>query len=137
MHSYKTITVLSMKTVDTTSVSMSRKYKLLVSLSAMIKKFCSEVSKIATLIITLVGTTNWESFRKNSTIDKALQEVLPLISCLKISFRLFYLCKLLAKPWCSIKNEAHKYTAHILSMTAFTYTQETKQACPCPPVRSN
>lgn len=76
MHSYKTITVLSLKTVETTTVSMSRKYKLLVSLSArvsdMIKKFYSEVSKIAALIITLVGTTNWGSFRKNGNIDKAL-----------------------------------------------------------------
>lgn len=60
--SYKTITVLSMKTPESSSASISRKYRLLFSLSARvsdtIKTFYSEVSKIATLIITLVGTTN-------------------------------------------------------------------------------
>lgn len=70
-----------MKTVETTSVSMSRKNKLLVSLSAgvsdTIKKFYSEVSKIATLIITLVGTTNWESFRKMATQTKHFTKCYP------------------------------------------------------------
>lgn len=35
------------------------------------------------------------------------------------------------------KTKAHKYTAQILSMAAFTDTQESKQACSCSPVRSN
>lgn len=63
--SYKTIVVLSVKRGETTTVSMSSKYKLPVSLSArgsdMIRKFYTQVSKIVALIITLVGTTNWES----------------------------------------------------------------------------
>lgn len=70
MCSYKTTVVLSVKRGETTTASMSSKYKLPVSLRArgsdMIRKFYTEVSKIVALIITLVGTTNRESSQKMS-----------------------------------------------------------------------
>jgi len=81
-----------MKTADTTSVSMSRKYKLLVSLSArvsdMMMKFYTRASKIATLIVTLVATTKQESSKKwqhsqstlgSVTLDIMLENIFQII----------------------------------------------------------
>lgn len=77
-------------------MSMSSKYKLPVSLRArgsdMIRKFYTQVSKIVALIITLVGTTNWESSRKmaakqstlgSAALDTRLENIILIILSLQ------------------------------------------------------